>query len=123
MSFLDKFFARRRAEGAPKAPWELTIESMIDKDLDCFEGVVEALYSKDNTRRYVILQGADGLYRYEYQELRPYSKEEREFFAQMGRDAEAYWTIDCTRDDQPGWPTREDVQRQMEKETVYKKHF
>ena len=98
MSFLDKFFARRRAEGAPKAPWELTIESMIDKDLDCFDGVVEALYSKDNTRRYVILQGADGLYRYEYQELR-------------------------TRDDQPGWPTREDVQRQMEKETVYKKHF
>lgn len=123
MSIFEKYFSRRRAEDAPKSPWEQTIEDMLDKDLDCFDGVVEALYSKDNTRRFVILQGEDGRFRYEYQELRPYTKEEREFFAQAGRPADAYWSIDCTRSECLGWPTREDAQREMQNEKEYKKFF
>ncbi len=123
MSLFDLLRRNLKKADAPKSPWELTIESMLDKDLDCFDGVVEALYSKDSTRRYVILQGENGRYRYEYQELRPYTKEEREFFAAAGRPAEAYWTIDCTRDDVSGWPTQEDAMRYLREEKEYKKYF
>ncbi len=123
MSIFEKFFSRRRAENAPLSPWEQTIEDMRDQDLDCFDGVVEAVYSKDSTRRFVILQGADGRFRYEYQELRPYTQEEREFFAQAGRPADAFWTIDCTKSECPGWLTAEDARREMQNEKEYKEYF
>ncbi len=123
MSIFEKFFSRRRAESAPLSPWEQTIEDMREQDLDCFDGVVEAVYSKDSSRRFVIVQGPDGRYRYEYQELRSYTQEEREFFAQAGRPAEAFWTIDCTKSERPGWPAAEDARREMQNEKEYKKYF
>lgn len=123
MSIFSKIFSRTKENAAPKSQWEQLVEAMHDQQLDCFDGVVEAIYSKDNSRRFVICQGGDGLYRYEYQELRLYTKEEKEFFALMGKDGDACWTIDCTSDDCPGWPTREDARRQLEKEPEYKKYF
>ncbi len=122
MSIFSKLFSSRK-ETAPCSPWEQTVQSMRDQELDSFDGVQEALYSKDGSQRFVILCGSDGRYRYEYQELTPYGPEELEFFAQMGKTSRAYWSIDCTKSDCPGWPTQEDAKRELQREKAYQKYF
>ncbi len=122
MSIFQKLFPAKK-QPQQNSAWEETVASMHDQDLDSFDGVQNSVYSKDGARRFVILLSPDGRYRYEYQELIPYSQEEREFFAQMGRTSGAYWSIDCTKSESPGWPAPEDVLREMQQEKEYKKYF
>ncbi len=122
MSIFQKLFSSHK-QSREKSAWELTVEAMHDRDLDCFDGVAEAIYSKDGARRFVLLQGEDGRFRYEYQELTPYTPEEQEFFALMGKDSAAYWSVDCTRSECPGYQTREDALRQLRQEKEFKKYF
>ncbi len=122
MSWLKNLFSSSK-QPAEKSPWELTVVSMRDKELDCFDGVQEAVYSKDGSRRFVLLRSEDCRYRYEYQELTACSQEELDFFAQMGKEETAYWSIDCTKSESAGFFSLEDARRQMQEEKHYKKHF
>lgn len=122
MSIFSRLFSSSK-QAAPQSPWEQTVQSMRDRDLDSFDGVQQTLYSKDGSRRFVILLGEDGRFRYEYQELTPYGPEELEFFAQMGKNDAAYWSIDCTGSECPGWPTQADALRELQQQKQYKKYF
>ena len=58
MNFFAKLFKKKQIpEISPMPSWEAVIELLYDKHLDAFsDKVVEVIYSKDRSMRYVVLK-------------------------------------------------------------------
>ena len=64
---------------------------MYDKQLDYTFEVVKTIYSKDKTKRYVLLKANDGTIRYQYEKLVPYDAEELQYL--KPDSLPAYWSL------------------------------
>lgn len=73
MKWLKALFRRKKARSdiPPIPPYEEIVKSLYDKNL-CFTDdltVLRVLYSKDKTKRFIILKSNKGFYKYTYEEI------------------------------------------------------
>jgi hypothetical protein len=74
MKWLKKLFKKNRQlkiEPVPPMPsWDTIVELLYDKNLDSFcDEVINVLYSKDNSRRYVVLKDEKDIFTYQLEAI------------------------------------------------------
>lgn len=91
--FKRLFCKNRKIKVVPTLPvWEEIVELMYDKGLDHFiDEVILVLYSKDKSKRYVLLQRQDGFYTYTCEQIYVYDAEEWQYVYENEHTLPAMW--------------------------------
>ena len=102
--------------------WETIVRIMKDKSLDCFDDeIINVIYSKDNTMRYVILKNKDAILTYHLENLYPYDDEDWKYISAVEGTLPAMWET------QSDWCSRfareDDLMRALVNEPEYKQFF
>lgn len=124
MNLIKKLFRKKVSKDIPPMPpWETIVEMMYDKDLDCFDGeVAMVLYSKDRSKRYVVLKYEKGHFTYQFEVICQYDEEEWKYVHPF--DLPATW--EPTFDENIGksyFENTEDLLREIKSEPAYRMYF
>jgi len=125
MHILNRLFRKKRNRDIPPKPsWEAIVVMMRDKYLDGFaDDVVDVIYSKDHSMRYVILRDENGLFTYQLEAIYQYDEDE--------------WKYMCSHDDalpamlepfrgsfcKSVFDNKEDLWKEVKSEPEYKQYF
>lgn len=123
MKLLKKIFSKKKDISSPP-PWEEIIEAMYDKDLSFTEGteVIKVIYSKDKSKRFIILKSDKGFFKYVYEELCLFDEEERMYF-HNNENIYAYWSPNDPSFAYSFFDTEENAFSALISEPEYKKYF
>ena len=93
MNFFTKLFKKKLKEETPPMPsWETVVEMMYDKHLDAFsDEIVEVIYSKDRSMRYVVLKDEKGLFTYQLEAIYQYDEDEWKYICSHDNALPAMW--------------------------------
>ena len=93
--FKRLFCKNKKIKSVPMLPtWEEIVELMYNKGLDHFvDEVVLVLYSKDKSKRYVLLKRQDGFYTYTCEQIYVYDAEEWQYVYENERTLPAMWAV------------------------------
>lgn len=93
MKFFQKLFQKKKAPQIPPTPsWEAVVEMMHDKYLDVFsDEVVQVIYSKDRSMRYVVLKNEAGLLTYQLEAIYQYDEDEWKYICSDNDALPAMW--------------------------------
>lgn len=120
--FKKLFNKNTKTEIPPMPSWEKVIEIMYDKQLDYFsDKVVNAVYSKDKSMRYVILKNEKGYFTYQFEELHQFDEYEWAALDSAHNGLPAIWEPFSNR--KSLFENTEELLKEMEKEPNYKQYF
>ena len=93
MSIFSSFFKRKQPQIAtPIPPWEEIVEHMQGKGLSGFsDSVATVIYSKDRSKRIIILQSENGYFKTIYEEIRVFDEDEWVYFCNDPGAYPAWW--------------------------------
>lgn len=93
MNLFNWIFRRKPKQDIPPLPsWEIIVEMMRDKYLDAFANeVVDVIYSKDCSMRYVILKDENGLFTYQLEAIYQYDEDEWKYICSHNNALPAMW--------------------------------
>ena len=104
--------------------WESVVEIMYDKQLDSFlDEVVKVIYSKDKTKRYVIVKSRKGFFTYGLEALYAFDEDEWQF---VGREKDAlpgYWGSFAGSGSKSIFGREEELMKELICEPEYKCYF
>ncbi|MBQ2806987.1 MAG: hypothetical protein IJF08_08050 [Clostridia bacterium] len=72
MKWLKKFFKRKKQiDPIPMPPYDEIVKSLYDKDLSYPDAtqICKVIYSKDNSKRFVVFESNKGFFKYTYEEI------------------------------------------------------
>lgn len=121
-SFCNKNLEISDKSVSARPDWETIVRIMKDKSLDCFvDEVIKVIYSRDNTRRYVILKNKDAILTYHLENLYPYDDEDWKYISAVEDALPAMW------ESQSDWCSRfereDDLMKALVNEPEYKQFF
>ena len=91
-NWIASVFKKKVAQIPPMPPWESVVEIMYDKQLDSFlDEVVKVIYSKDKTKRYVIIKSKKGFLSYGSEEIYAFDEDEWQFIGKEKDALPGYW--------------------------------
>ena len=126
MKLFDQIFLKNENQTPPPLPsWEEVVEALYDKDLDSFpHDVIEVLYSRDRSERYVILKSKAGFYTYLFQRLCTWDKDDWENLFSHKNIAPGWWEEPLLRDNQKSFMgSLEELKAELFAEVDYQQHF
>lgn len=125
MSFFDRIFCRKQKADIPSMPsWETVVKMMYNKHLDAFsDEVVEVIYSKDRSMRYVILRGDNDLLTYQLEAIYQFDKDEWKYICSHDNSLPAMWEPFRGIVAKSFFDSAEELQKEMESEPEYKQYF
>ena len=125
MKFLDKLFKRKAKAKIPQPPsWDTVVETMYDKELDCFiDDVAKVIYSNDRSKRYVILRKENGLLTYLLEELYQYDGVEWEYVYSHDNALPAAWVSSVYNAGKSVFANMNDLLKELESEAEYENYF
>lgn len=93
MNIFYKIFCPKAKRNVPVIPaWEAVVEMMYDKHLDGYaDEVVQVIYSKDKSKRYVILKDDKGFFTYQLEAIYQYDWDEWKYVASNNDILPAMW--------------------------------
>ena len=93
MSFFHWIFRRKaQRDFSPMPEWDAIVEMMYDKHLDAFaDEVVDVIYSKDRSMRYVILKSDNHLLTYQLEAIYQYDEDEWKYLCADDQELPAMW--------------------------------
>lgn len=93
MNILNWIFRKKSKQDIPPMPsWDAIVEMMRDKYLDAFaDEVVDVIYSKDHSMRYVILKDEKGLFTYQLEAIYQYDEDEWKYICSDNDALPAMW--------------------------------
>lgn len=123
MKLLKKLFNKNsKTEIQPMPSWEEVIEIMYDKQLDYFsDKVINTVYSKDKSMRYVILKNEKGYFTYQLEKLYRFDEYEWAALYSIHNSLPAIW--EPFSDGKSLFENTEELLKEMEKEPNYKQYF
>ena len=123
-NWIASVFKKKVAQIPPMPTWESVVEIMYDKQLDSFlDEVVKVIYSKDKTKRYVILKSKKGFLTYGLEVLYAFDEDEWQFVGR-GKDAlPGYWDPSSGRGVKSVFEREEELLRELVCEPEYKCYF
>ena len=116
---------KKQTREIPSRPcWDEIISIMYNKQLNGFDAkVIEVLYSSDKTRRFVLLKDNNGVFRYCFEELHPFSEEEWMYVSRSGAILPAIWETPSSWQGTSLYATLEDMRKELELSPEYKLYF
>ncbi len=122
------FFRKKRKKSEVSVknmmPWEEIVEFMYNKGLSFTEdqSVIKVIYSKDKTKRFVVLKSNKGFYTYRYENLFKFDEDEWKYICNTEDAEPAYWGESSERA-KSFCGTEEDVINCLVSEPEYLKYF
>ncbi len=111
---------RREKRKVPQMPeWNEIVEMLYDKNLDFLDSTVEkVIYSKDKSKRYVVLKSDKGFFTYRLEKI--YQLDEEEWSYRCSFDlTPAFWQ-DVDNGSKSIFSTLEDALNELKQEAEYK---
>lgn len=93
MSIFSKLFSKGSKCDVPPMPaWETIVEMMYEQDLDGYtDELVQVIYSKDRSKRYVILKNEKGFFTYQLEVINQYDPQEWQYVDADKNPLPAIW--------------------------------
>ena len=104
-------------------PWDAIVEIMNGKQLGFADEVLNVVYSKDRTVRYVVLKDARGLLCYLFESICPFDEEEWKYTYVDGTTLPAMWMPLGGTGGHSLFETEEELLREIIAEPEYKLYF
>ncbi len=126
MKLFEQLFHKKENQSPPPLPsWEEVVEGLYDKNLDSFpHDVIEVLYSRDRSERYVILKSKAGFYTYLFQRISTWDKDEWVNLSSHENIAPGWWEEPLLRDNQKSFlGSLEELKAELYAEVDYQQHF
>ena len=111
---------RKEKRTVPKMPeWNEIVEMLYDKNLDFLDSTVEkVIYSKDKSKRYVVLKSDKGFFTYRLEKI--YQLDEEEWSYRCSFDlTPAFWQ-EIDNGSKSIFSNLEDALKELEQEAEYK---
>ncbi len=125
MKIFDKFL-RRNADvfSPPRSSWEEIVAIMYDKYLDAFaDEVVDVVYSKDKSMRYVVLKDDKGLFTFQLEAVYQFDEEEWEYICSNDDALPAMWEPFKGIIGSSFFENKDELFKEMAEEPEYKLYF
>jgi len=104
--------------------WETIVETMYDKELDAFEDeVVKVIYSKDKTKRYVILKEESGILTWQLEYIYLFDDDEWNYICNQENAFCAMWEPYYTEWGVSHFEREEELLKELSYEPEYKQFF
>ena len=125
MIFFNKIFRRKRNADIPPMPtWDTIVEMMYDKHLDNFiYEVVDVIYSKDRSMRYVIFKKGNGLLTYQLEAIYQFDEDEWRFICFNDNVLPAMWEPIQRNVGKSYFENMAELRKEMVNEPEYKQFF
>ena len=125
MSFFNKIFRRKQnADITPMPSWDTIVEMLYDKHLDAFaDEVVDVIYSKNRSMRYVILKEDNGLLTYQLEAIYQFDEDEWRYICSNENALPAMWEPVRGIVGRSFFKSIEELHKEMENEPNYKQYF
>ncbi len=125
MKIFDKFFSRNEENAfSPMTSWEKIVAIMYDKYLDAFaDEVVDVVYSKDKSMRYVVLKDEKGLFTFQLEAIYQFDKEEWKYICSNDDALPAMWEPLRGNIGSSFFENIEELFKEMAEEPEYKLYF
>lgn len=125
MKFLKRLFHKKtKVNVQPMPSWETIVEMMYDKQLDMFsDEIIQVIYSKDRSMRYVVLKNDSGLLHYEFEKIFLLDEDEWNYFCSHDRALPAMWLSGAGHTGKSVFESTEELMREMKSEPEYLNYF
>ena len=126
MSFFDKLFRRKQIPEIPSMPsWNTIVEMLHDKHLDGFtDEVVDVIYSKDRSMRYVVLKDDNNIFTYKLEAIYQFDEDEWRFICSHDDNAlPAMWEPFRGVAGKSFFESIAELRKELESEPEYKQYF
>ena len=119
MKRLFRKFRKEKRIVPPMPEWNEIVEMLYDKNLDFLDSTVEkVIYSKDKSKRYVVLKSDKGFFTYRLEKI--YQLDEEEWSYRCSFDlTPAFWQ-DVDNGSKSIFSTLEDALKELKQEAEYK---
>ena len=119
MKRLFRKFRKEKRIVPPMPEWNEIVEMLYDKNLDFLDSTVEkVIYSKDKSKRYVVLKSDKGFFTYRLEKI--YQLDEEEWSYRCSFDlTPAFWQ-DVDNGSKSIFSTLEDALNELKHEAEYK---
>ena len=93
VNIFDKIFHKQPKHDVPAMPaWETVVKMMYDQHLDGYSAeVIQVIYSKDKSKRYVILKDERGFFTHQLEAIYQYDPAEWQYIGSNKNALPAMW--------------------------------
>ena len=128
MKLLKKLFNKNRQleiEPVPSMPsWDTIVELLYDKNLDSFcDEVINVLYSKDNSMRYVVLKDEKDIFTYQLEAIYQFDEDEWKYICSNDDALPAMWEPYLGIGGSSLFANEEDLMNDLKSQPEYKQYF
>jgi hypothetical protein len=125
MNFFVKLFKKKQKTAITPMPcWEAVIELLYDKHLDAFsDKVVEVIYSKDRSMRYVVLKENNGLLTYQLEAIYQFDEDDWRYICSNDNALPAMWEPFRGIVGKSFFESMEELREEIENEPEFKQYF
>lgn len=125
MKIFDELFkSKKESDFSPMPSWETVVAIMYDKYLDAFaDEVVDVVYSKDKSMRYVILKDENDFFTFQLEAIYQFDEEEWKYIRSNDTALPAIWEPFRGVIGKSIFENIEELFKEMEEEPEYKRYF
>ena len=125
MNIFNWLFRKKPNRDIPPMPsWKSIVEMMRDKHLDAFaDEVVDVIYSKDSSMRYVILREENGLFTYQLEAIYQYDEDEWQYICSHDNALPAMWEPFRGIVGKSVFESTNELLKELKTEPEYKQYF
>ena len=125
MKFFNRIFRRKQNTDIPPMPaWNTIVEMMYDKQLDTFaDEVVDVIYSKDRSKRYVILKKGNDLLTYQLESIYQFDEDEWNYIGSYDNALPAMWEPFRGIAGKSIFNSIKELRNEIENEPEYRQYF
>ena len=125
MKFFNRIFRRKQNTDIPPMPaWNTIVEMMYDKQLDTFaDEVVDVIYSKDRSKRYVILKKGNDLLTYQLESIYQFDEDEWNYIGSYDNALPAMWAPFIGIEGKSIFNSIKELRNEIENEPEYRQYF
>ena len=108
----------------PMPSWDKIVQLLYDKNLDSFcNEVINVLYSKDNSMRFVILKDEKGIFTYHLEEIYQFDEDEWKHICSNDDALPAMWEAYLGNIGGSLFANEEDLMNDLKSQPEYKQYF
>ena len=128
MKWFRKLFNKNiqlEIEPVPPMPsWDTIVELLYDKYLDSFcDEVINVLYSKDNSMRYVVLKDEKDIFTYQLEAIYQFDEDEWKYICSNDDALPAMWEPYLGIYGSSLFANEEDLMKDLKSQPEYKQYF
>ena len=126
MCFIKKLFRKKEnTEYVSLMPsWNKIVEMLYDKQLDSFDDeVINVLYSKDNSMRYVVLKDEKEIFKYQLEAVYQRDEDAWEYISFNDGAIPAQWESYLGYKVSSLFENEDDLMKDLKSQPEYKKYF